>query len=90
MVIVRQGEQGWFLCGAKGNHEFARLFYFDDGKVHNGKEGPRYFIGQGGVNRLGPSELLAADLDNEGLTMTWSCGRVSHLPRTWLQVTYRV
>lgn len=87
MVIVRQGEQAWFLCGAQGNHEFARLFYFDDGK---NSTGPRYFVGAGGVDRLGPSRLLHVSLDADGLTLEWSCGRRSHLPRTWIQVTYRV
>lgn len=84
-MLVKQGEQGWLLGGASGNHEFARCFYWDDGK---GK-GPRYIVGQGGASRLGVSELVGVDVDPDGATFSWACGRQSHLPRSWFQLTWR-
>lgn len=85
MLLMKQGEQAWLLAGASGNHEFARLFYFDDGKGG----GPRYRVGQGGVTKLGPSELVAVFIDAHGARLEWSCGRKSHIPPGWYQVTYR-
>lgn len=83
MLLLRQGEQAWLLT-SKGNYEFARLFWLDE---DNGK-GPRYRVGQGGVNRLGSSELLGCDIEREGARLSWSCGRKSLIPLDWFQYTF--
>lgn len=83
MLLMKQGEQGWLLQGKAGNHEFARAFYMDDGK------GTRYMVGQGGVSRLGPSELWGIDIDARGATFHWSTGLTSWIPSTWYQLSYR-
>jgi len=83
MLLMRQGEQAWLLAGREGNHEFARMYWYDDGK------GPRYIVGIGGVGRLGPSELHHAAITDEGATLTWSCGRKTLIPLGWYQLTYR-
>lgn len=82
MLLMRQGEQAWLLSGGAGNHEFARLFYCDDGK------GLRYRVGQGGAPKLGPFELLAVDIDERGAHLSWSQGRKSLIPRDWYQLTW--
>lgn len=85
MLLMRQGEQAWLLAGKEGNHEFARMFWFDDGKG----AGPRYIVGMGGISRLGPSELVGAAITDEGATLSWSCGRKTLIPLGWYQLTYR-
>jgi hypothetical protein len=82
MVLMRQGEQAWLLTSA-GNHEFARVFYCDDGR---GK-GTRYILREG-VSKLGQHTLLAADVDERGLELTWSTGYKSLIPRDWYQLTW--
>jgi hypothetical protein len=85
MLLMKQGEQAWLLAGSAGNHEFARMFFFDDGK---GK-GPHYRLREGSP-RLGPSELVHVAVSATGCDLEWSCGRKSHIPPGWYQVTYRV
>lgn len=83
MLLMKQGEQAWLLSAGGGNHEFARLFWCDsDGK------GSRYRVGAGGNHKLGGFELLGADLDERGATLTWSEGRKSFIPSSWYQLTY--
>lgn len=85
MLLLKQGEQAWLLAGASGNHEFARLQWFDDEKG----QGPRYRVGPGGNARLGPADLLHCAIDDHGATMEWSGDRMSFIPRDWFQVTIR-
>ena len=76
MLLMRQGEQAWLLT-ATGNHEFARVFWFDgDYRLREG------------FNRVGTSKLLNAALDDAGATLRWSCGRVTQIPRAWYHYTY--
>lgn len=81
-LLMKQGEQAWLMSGTAGNHEFARLFWFDDG------QGARYRVGQGGAPKLGIFELEHVAVDDSGAHLTWSKGMKSHLPRTWFQLTW--
>lgn len=62
----------------RGNHEFGKVFY------QNGKYNVR-----DGYAKLGGSTLVGCELDTQGATLRWSCGRISEIPRGWYQVTYR-
>lgn len=84
MLLMKQGEQGWLLAGGGGNHEFARCFFFDDGKGG----GSRYLVGLGGSNRLGVYALEHVAVDETGAHFSWSQGRKSHIPRDWFQATW--
>jgi hypothetical protein len=84
MLLLRLGEQAWFLAGADGNHEFARAFYF----APKGEAGARYIL-KDGKDRMGPSHCWGIDIDRDGATFTWSCGRKSHIPQDYFQCTWR-
>lgn len=83
-LIMRQGEQAWFLAGPDGNHEFARIFWL----VKRGDTEARYHV-RDASSRVGPSHLEHVALDSTGATLSWSCGRKSNIPHGWYQVTWR-
>ena len=79
MALMRQGEQAWLL-GGKGNNEFARVFWV---------EGEGKYRVRDGFSRVGSADLHQAHVDDRGMVLEWSDGRVSHIPRDWFQFTYQ-
>jgi hypothetical protein len=84
LLLVRQGEQAWLLAGMGGNHEFARAFYF----APKDEAAPRYIL-KDGKARIGPSTCIGIDVDRDGATFSWDCGRKSHIPQDYFQCTWR-
>lgn len=77
-LLFNHGTVGWLITSDGGNHEFARVFYM----------GGKYRL-RDGFSRVGGSDLWRTDVDSEGATMHWSCGRTTAVPRAWFQVTWK-
>ncbi len=85
MVLLRSGEQAWLCTEDAGNHEFARVFYVKTPT----KPEPHYLLREAS-NRLGTTYLLGCDIDGDRMRLEWTHGRVTEVPRSYFQMTYRV
>lgn len=83
MLLMRTGEQAWFMSPDRGNHEFARVSWL----TPRGKDEPQYILKEGHA-KLGGVGLLHAALDDAGALLTWDNGAKSWIPREWYQYTW--
>lgn len=83
MLLMKTGEQGWLQAGERGNHEFARVYWM----TPRGKHEPQYILREGAA-KLGGIALMHAEIDQDGLWLTWDNGARSQIPKGWYQYTW--
>ncbi len=81
-LLMRQGEQAWLLT-SEGHTEFSRCFWMKD---QRGDVGYRI---RDNFGRVGKSDCVGCAIDETGCTISWSCGRKTHLASGWYQLTWR-
>lgn len=84
MLLLRQGEQAWFLSSDAGNHEFAKVRF----EKRPGADTPTYNVREGFARVGGGVDLVHAAIEADGAHLTWSTGAKSFIPKDYFQVTY--
>jgi hypothetical protein len=83
MLLLRTGEQAWFLSSTQGNHEFQKVRF----ESRNGAA-PSYNVREGFARVGGNVDLVHLAVEADGAHLSWSTGAKSFIPKDYFQLTW--